>query len=124
MITNRSLIGQGGGCLFGQRNCGPVVALMIAGPTQGIFELRYFRLPQDLQRVTGPFLRLALSVRWSNSKLARLLASNQVARLFVQHEFIFRNGGFIVSLPLECAGQDHVQEPSFRAAAGFPIARP
>ena len=55
MVTNRGLIGQGGRCLFGQRNCGPVVALMITGPTEGIFELRYLRFPQNCRERLGFF---------------------------------------------------------------------
>jgi hypothetical protein len=34
------LIGQGGGRLFGHENCGPVGALKITKPTEGILELR------------------------------------------------------------------------------------
>src|SRR6202022_3528005 len=39
----------------------------------------------------------------------QIVGRDQVTRLFVEHEFIFRNGGFIVLFPLKRVGQDYVQ---------------
>ena len=55
------------------------------------------------------FLRLA-GIRTVVEQQARqVVGQDQVSWLLVQHEFIFRNCGFVVRLALQCAGQDHVQ---------------